>query len=269
MSFVWEFFQKNLGEFGETILYYLNELGLFLNFVFQSLTWLFRKPFRKEVFIKQMEFIGVKSTGIVMLVGLFSGAVFALQTAYAFEMFNAESLVGATVGIALARELAPVFTALMVVARAGSAMAAEIGSMEVNEQVDAIRVMAIHPLQYLVAPRLLAGFIMLPMLNIIFLGIGLIGAYLVGINLLNIPEGPFLQQLYFVLDPSDIMQGLIKSAIFGFVLVAISTYQGMNAKGGAEGVGKVTTRAVVYSSVSILVLDYFLTTWILEYFPKF
>ncbi len=269
MSDVLEFFQKNLGELGEKLLRLLEALGYFFNFIFQSFVWLFRKPFRTHVFLKQMEFIGVKSIGIVLLVGLFSGAVFALQTGYAFALFNAESLVGATVGIALSRELAPVFTALMVVARAGSGMAAELGTMEVTEQVDALRSMAIHPLQYLVSPRLLAGILMLPLLNILFLVIGLLGAYFVGVNLLNIPEGPFLKQLYFILDASDIVQGLIKAACFGLVLTAISTYQGLSAKGGAEGVGKATTFAVVYSSVSILVLDYFLTTWILEYFPKF
>ncbi len=269
MSEVLTFFQKGIGELGEKVLHFLTELGLFINFVFRSLYWLFQKPFRTQVYLKQMEFIGVKSTAIVLLVGMFSGAVFALQTGYAFAMFNAESLMGATVGIALARELAPVFTALMVVARAGSAMAAELGTMEVTEQVDALRSMAIHPLQYLVTPRLLAGVLMLPLLSGLFLAIGLVGAYFVGVDLLNIPEGPFIQQLNFILDASDILQGLIKAAVFGFVLTAISTYQGMTAKGGAEGVGRVTTKAVVYSSVSILVLDYFLTTWILEYFPKF
>ncbi len=262
-------FQKSVGVFGERVQDYLLALGQFIDFVLRSLGWLFRRPFRSQVYLKQMEFIGVKSTGIVMLVGLFSGAVFALQTGYAYKMVNAESLVGATVGLALARELAPVFTALMVVARAGSSMAAELGTMEVTEQVDALRAMAIHPLQYLVAPRLLAGFLMLPLLTVLFLGIGLMGSYFVGVDLLNIPEGPFIQQLNFVLDASDIVQGLIKAAIFGFLLTAISTYQGMSTKGGAEGVGKSTTCAVVYSSVCILVLDYFLTTWILELFPKF
>lgn len=245
------------------------EFGKFIEFVFKASAWIFRKPYRSAVYLKQMEFIGVKSTGIVMLVGLFSGAVFALQTGYAFAMFNAESMVGATVGIALARELAPVFTALMVVARAGSAMAAEIGTMEVTEQVDALRAMAVHPLQYLVSPRLLAGTLMLPLLTALFLGIGLMGAYFVAVGYLNIPEGPFIQQMNFILDAGDIVQGLLKSAVFGFVLTAISTYQGINTRGGAEGVGKATTRAVVYASVSILVLDYFLTTWILELFPKF
>lgn len=269
MSEVLVFFQRGMGELGGVILRVLSELGLFFNFVFHSVAWLFRRPFRAALFLRQMEEIGVKSTAIVLLVGIFSGAVFALQTGFAFSTFNAESLVGATVGVALSRELAPVFTALMVVARSGSSMAAEIGTMEVTEQVDALRAMAVHPLQYLVTPRLVAGMLMLPLLSALFLGIGLMGAYFVGVHLLSIPEGPFLQQLTFILDASDILQGLLKAAVFGFILAAISTYQGMSAKNGAEGVGRATTRAVVYSSVTILVLDYFLTTWILELFPKF
>lgn len=269
MTEVRAFFQRSIGGLGEKILQALEELGLFIHFISRALYWLFKKPFRSPLYWRQMEFIGVKSSPIVLLVGLFSGAVFALQIGYAFALFNAESLTGATVGIALARELAPVFTALMVVARAGSAMAAELGTMEVTEQVDALRSMAVHPLQYLVTPRLMSGVLMLPLLTGLFLTMGLLGSYFVGVHLLQIPEGPFIQQLHFILDASDIMQGLIKAAIFGFVITAISTYQGMKASGGAEGVGKVTTRAVVYSSVSVLVLDYFLTTWILELFPKF
>lgn len=269
MTEVLALFQRGLGSLGDRVLAILSALGDFCDFTLRSLAWLFRPPFRSQIFFKQMEYIGVKSIAIVLLVGVFSGAVFALQTGFAFSTFNAESLVGATVGVALARELAPVFTALMVVARAGSGMAAELGTMEVTEQIDALQAMAIHPLQYLVSPRLVAGVLMLPLLSAMFLGVGLMGAYFVGVHLLTIPEGPFVQQLTFVLDASDIVQGLLKAAIFGFVLAAVSAYQGMKARNGAEGVGRATTRAVVISSVSILVLDYFLTTWILEFFPKF
>ncbi len=269
MTEVLAFFQRGVGGLGDKIIRLLTELGLFIRFVMDAVAWLFRPPYRVSLFLRQMEYIGVKSIPIVLLVGLFSGAVFALQTGFAFATFNAESLVGATVAVALARELAPVFTALMVIARAGSGMAAELGTMEVTEQIDALQAMAIHPVQYLVSPRLLAGFLMLPLLTVMFLAIGLWGAYFVGIHLLRIPEGPFVQQLTFILDASDIIQGLLKAAVFGFVLAAVSTYQGLAARNGAEGVGKATTRAVVVSSVAVLVIDYFLTTWILEFFPRF
>ncbi len=244
-------------------------LGEFLLFSANALRWLFRRPFRWAVLTRQMEFIGVRSAWIVLLVAGFSGGVFALQTGDAFRLFNAEALVGSTVAIALARELAPVFTALMVVSRAGSAMAAELGTMKVTEQVDALLTMAINPVQYLVVPRVVSGFLMVPLLTGLFDVMGILGSYVVGVFLLEIPEGPFLNQMEFYLDASDIVQGLLKSAVFGLALTLICTHQGLKAKGGAAGVGQATTRAVVISSVTILLLDFFLTTWILEYFPKF
>lgn len=262
-------FNRIFSPIGAPLIRLTQTLGEFIFFVGKAFGWLFRPPFRFSLFLKQMEFIGVKSIWIVMLVGAFSGGVFALQTHSAFALFNAESLVGATVGISLARELAPVFTGLMVIARAGSAIAAELGTMKVTEQVDALTVMAVNPIQYLVVPRMVAGFFMLPLLTGIFNAIGILGSYVVGVQLLNIPEGPFRTQLETILDPSDIVQGLIKAAIFGFFLVALATFQGLRTTGGAEGVGRSTTRAVVLSSVTILILDYFLSSWILEYFPKF
>ncbi len=148
-------------------------------------------------------------------------------------------------------------------------MAAEIGTMQVSEQVEALTTMAINPVQYLVTPRLVAATLMLPLLTGLFVVIGIGGAYWVGVHYLDIPEGPFIQRLKFYLDASDIVQGMLKSALFGFMLAAISTYQGFHTTNGAEGVGRSTTRAVVVSSVTILILDYFLTTWMLELFPKF
>ena len=190
-----DFLNRILGAFGKRIVRAVSGVGDFFLFVASAWGWMLRPPYRFSVLFRQMEFIGVKSIGIIMLVGTFSGAVFSLQTGYAFGLFNAETLVGATVGIALARELAPVFTGLMVVARAGSAMAAELGSMVVTEQVDALHTMAVNPVQYLVVPRLVAAVLMLPLLNAIFLAMGILGSYFVGVYLLNIPEGPFMTQL--------------------------------------------------------------------------
>ncbi len=245
----------------------LARLGDFTRFAGQFFRWVTRKPFRARLVISQLNQIGVDSTPIIFLVSLFTGAVFALQTGYAFRMFNAETLVGSTVGLTLTRELAPVFTALMLIARVGSSMAAEIGTMKVTEQVDALESMAINPFHYLVVPRVFGAMIMTPLLSVLFNIVGIIGAYLVGVMLLEIPEGPFFSRLEYYVDPKDLYGGLIKAFIFGFVFSVISCYQGYQTKGGAKGVGISTTKAVVYSSVAILVVDYFLTQWILEIFP--
>lgn len=242
-------------------------LGDFMDFVRQVIFWTIRPPYRPSLLLKEIEKIGVKSTMIVTLVGLFSGMVFALQSGSSFRLFGAETLVGATVGIALTRELAPVFTALMIVARAGSAMAAEIGTMQVTEQVDALQSMAINPIQYLVAPKVIATTLMTPLLTGLFNGIGMVGAYLVSTSLLDIPEGPYIQRFRHFVDPEDIYQGLIKAFIFGFLLSLIACYKGFRTQNGAEGVGRATTQAVVLASVSILVSDYFLSTWLLQIFP--
>ncbi|HEX5036468.1 MAG TPA: ABC transporter permease [bacterium] len=245
----------------------VREIGEFLIFFRSSFAWLFARPFRRDVFFRQLEFIGVRSLPIIALTGTFTGMVFGLQTGYAFRTFNAQIFVGSTVGLALTREIGPVFTALMVAARAGSAMAAEIGTMKVTEQVDALSAMAVNPLHYLVVPRVVAATIMLPLLAGIFSLIGVVGAYFVAVHLLHIGPTVFMQKLTYYVDADDVIGGLIKAAIFGGVLGLISCQRGYRTSGGAEGVGRSTTQAVVASSVAILVLDYFLTSWILELFP--
>lgn len=242
----------------------VEQIGLFFYFALQFFRWIPEKPFRWRLLVGQMNIIGVDSTPIILLVSLFTGAVFALQTGYAFRLFNAETLVGATVGLSLTREIAPVFSALMVTARAGSSMAAELGTMRVTEQIDALEAMAVHPLHYLLVPRVLSTTIMMPLLTTVFNFVGFLGAYLVGVVLLDIPEGPFLMRMKQYVETDDLFAGLFKSAVFGFLLSTISCYQGYKASGGAAGVGLATTRAVVISSVTILVVDYFLTQWILE-----
>lgn len=253
---------------GRQILLTVNALGDWCRFVWDAIVWMFRPPLRFDQFIRQMEFVGVKSIGIVMLTSVFTGAVFALQTGRVYALFNMESMVGATVGMSLTREIGPVFAAIMVTARACSAMAAELGTMRVTEQIDALETMAVNPVQYLVVPRIIACTVMVPMLTMLYNFVGVIGSYIVSINLLGIDEGPFMNRLYFYVDADDIWGGLIKAAIFGFLIATISCYMGFNTKGGAKGVGRATTRAVVYSAVTILVTDYFLTTWILEYLSK-
>ncbi|MCF8067577.1 MAG: ABC transporter permease [Desulfobacterales bacterium] len=221
--------------------------------------WLFRKPFRLKEILKQMEFVGTNSLVVVLITGTFTGMVLAIQSYYGFRKFGGESLVGATVALAITRELGPVFTALMVTGRAGSAMAAAIGTMRVTEQIDALYTMSVNPVQYLVVPRVVASIIMLPFLTIVSDFIGIAGGYFVGVKLLDINSGIFMARIYDLLVVDDIINGLIKSAVFGFILSLIGCYKGFYTTGGAEGVGKATTQAVVMASVTILVSDYFLT----------
>jgi phospholipid/cholesterol/gamma-HCH transport system permease protein len=206
----------------------------------------------------------VNSLSVVGLTSLLTGMVLAMQTYYAFRMFSAESLVGATVALSMTRELGPVITALMVTGRAGSAMAAEIGSMRVTEQIDALRVMAVSPVQYLVMPRILAGLIMVPLLTVLSDFIGVIGGYLIGVKLLGINSGIFLGRIYDLVEPGDLYNGLTKAAIFGVILTLVGCYKGYYTSGGAEGVGRATTSAVVVSSVLILTADYIMTALLME-----
>jgi len=238
----------------------LKELGDIGIMFFQSVYWTFRRPFKLNYIFKQMEFIGVNSLVVVIITGTFTGMVLALQSYYGFRKFGAEGLVGTTVALSMTRELGPVLTSLMVTGRAGSAMAAELGSMRVTEQIDALTVMALNPVKYLVAPRVVASFLMFPVLTSISNFVGIIGGYLVGVKLLGINEGAFINKIIKYLDLEDIYNGLIKAAVFGVIMSVISCYKGFYTKGGAEGVGKSTTEAVVLSSVTILITDYVLTS---------
>ena len=240
--------------------YAASEFGRVCFMLMEVAYWTFRRPFKFNYLFKQMEFIGVKSLGIVIITGGFTGMVLALQTYYGFRRFSSEGLVGVTVALSMTRELGPVLTALMVTGRAGSAMAAELGSMRVTEQIDALTVMALSPVKYLVVPRVLASLFMVPMLTVIADFVGIIGGYFVGVKLLGINEGIFINKIVRYVDLEDIYNGLVKAAVFGLILSLISCYKGIYTKGGAEGVGKATTEAVVVSSVTILISDYVLTS---------
>jgi phospholipid/cholesterol/gamma-HCH transport system permease protein len=224
----------------------------------QATAGLFRRPFRLRLFLEQMEFVGVGSLPIILLVGFFSGAVSAQQAISALRIFNQERFVGATVGLSLAQELAPVFTALMITARAGSGMATELGSMRITEQIDALTTFAVDPIQYLITPRIVATILMMPIMTMVFNIVGLFGAYLYSIYLENIDLGQFLEQFTYWTDPKDYIIGATKAAVFGLTLSVASCFQGFYVRGGAKEVGLATTRAVVAGSVSVLVSDYFL-----------
>ena len=244
---------------GRPFILILEEFGRILFLFLSTVSWLFRPPFRFRVIFKQMEFVGVGSLPVVLITGTFTGMVLAIQTYYGFRMFGGESLVGATVALSMTRELGPAITALMVTGRAGSSMAAEIGTMRVTEQIDALYTMSVSPVQYLIMPRVVAGIIMLPILTVTSDFIGILGGYFVGVHLLNINSGIFIARIIEFVDLNDIFNGLIKSAFFGLILSLVGCYKGFYTTGGAAGVGRATTQAVVYASVSILISDYFLT----------
>jgi phospholipid/cholesterol/gamma-HCH transport system permease protein len=237
----------------------LDEMGRMALLFRDACAWSVRPPFRLRLILRQMEFVGASSLFVVGLTSLFTGMVLALQTYHAFRLFSAENLVGAVVALSMARELGPVITALMVTGRAGSAMAAEIGTMRVTEQVDALTVMAVPPVQYLVAPRLIAGFVMLPLLAALADLIGVAGGYLVGVRMLGINSGLFLGKIYEMVEIGDILNGMGKAAVFGVILTLIGCFKGYTTSGGAEGVGRATTAAVVWASVAILAADYVMT----------
>jgi phospholipid/cholesterol/gamma-HCH transport system permease protein len=222
--------------------------------------WGIRPPFRFRLFFEAMEFVGVQSLFIVGLTGLFIGMVFGIQLVDGFRDFGAENQTGAVVGMALARELSPVFTALMVSSRAGSAMSTELGSMRVSDQIDALLTMAVNPVQYLVVPRVVAGLVMMPVLSMIFNLVGIFGAWLVCVQLLGLDHGIFVDKVRWFVDAADLRQGLIKAAAFGLAVALISCRHGFFAKGGAAGVGQATTSAVVQSAVTVLALDYIITS---------
>ena len=247
---------------------FVEVLGQHMILLFSVIRWALRPPYRLVVLLEAMVFIGFESLPIVLLISLFVGAVFALQLSSALKTFQAQAFTGATVGLALARELAPVFTSIVVSARAGAGIATELGSMRITEQIDALATMAVNPVQYLIVPRVIAGTVMLPLLAMLFNVVGMCGAYVVAVGVQNVDRGIFIEKAQWLLDPNDITQGMVKSVVFGCVLTLIACQQGYNASGGAKGVGVATTRSVVGSFVTILVLDYFLIDLWLTLFQR-
>lgn len=239
----------------------LAEIGMVFRLLWETILWGIRPPYRFWLVVAMCEFIGVESMTIVGLTGTSVGAVFGLQLVEGFRRLGAENQTGSVVSIALARELAPVFSALMVSARAGSAMATEIGSMRVTNQIDALTTMSVSPVQYLVFPRVLAGLLMCPILALFFYFVGFGGAYFVAVKIYGLDGGIFLERMRWYVDAKDLLQGLTKAAVFGVTLTIVSCRQGYFASGGAAGVGLATNRAVVQSAVAILLLDYFVTTF--------
>lgn len=239
----------------------ISKLGEVFTFIFRGLMHCFLPPFYPKLIFKQILQIGYYSLPVVGLTAIFSGAVLALQSYSGFSRFNAESTIATVVVLSITRELGPVLAGLMVAGRVGASMAAEIGLMRVTEQIDALRTLSTNPFKYLVAPRLIAGIIMMPFLVLIADIIGVMGGYLVSVYSLGFASGPYLSNSFKYLEVMDVVSGLVKAGFFGFIISAIGCYCGYNSNRGAEGVGRATTNAVVFSSILILLMNYIITGW--------
>ena len=250
-----------LDTFGTKVFRMVEDLGNIFVLLLQCLAWLFRPPSEIRNIVKQMEEVGIKSMPVVLVTAAFTGMVLALQSWSGFQRFQATSFVGSVVALSITRELGPVFAGLIVSGRVGASMAAELGTMKVTEQIDALVTLATNPVKYLVVPRVVASTLVLPVLVIFADLVGILGGYFVSVYLLGANPYVYTEKTYQYLQSWDIYTGLIKAAVFGFLIALISCYNGFIAEGGAEGVGRATTRAVVASSMTVLVSDYFMTSF--------
>jgi phospholipid/cholesterol/gamma-HCH transport system permease protein len=250
---------------GEETLYYLEQAGRMGLFLAACLLSIFKPPYKLYPIIRQVHFIGARSVFVILFTGAFTGMVLGLQGYYTLSKFGSEGLLGSAVALSLIRELGPVVAALMVIGRAGSAICAEIGIMRNSEQIDALECMAIDPFKYLMAPKFVAGVVAMPLLTAIFDVVGILGGYLIGVRLLGVNDGTYFQSMYTSVEWQDVKMGLVKSLVFGLLLVWIAAAKGyylhLERSGGfgAEGVSRTTTDAVVLSSVAVLVWDYLIS----------
>ena len=248
-----------LGYLGGLFIRFLQESGKITTLFGQTVVFIFRRPFDVRGMFDQMEEIGVRSIPVVIITAAFTGMVLALQSFTGFKRFHAETLVGTVVALSVTRELGPVLTGLMVSGRIGSSMAAELGTMRVTEQIDALYTLATNPIKYLIVPRLLAALIMMPVLVVFADLIGIAGGYFVSVKVLGSNPHIYLERTWNYLVFNDIYSGLLKACIFGIIIAIISCYQGFYTQGGAEGVGRATTKAVVLSCLLILIFNYIIT----------
>lgn len=244
---------------GSKTLSLANQVGTFCIFIYETIKIALTSIPRVNAILVQTERIGVQSLPIVILTGSFTGMVFALQSYVGFARFGAEQFIGATVALALIKELGPVLTGLMVTGRAGSAIAAELGTMQVSEQIDALKTLHIDPFSYLIVPRIVAATLIMPFLALICMVCGIAGGYVVCAQLLDVNTQEYIANIATFVDLKDIVGGLLKSLFFGFLISLIGCYKGYCANGGARGVGLATTQAVVAGSVAVLITNYVLT----------
>ncbi|MEI8296061.1 MAG: ABC transporter permease [Alphaproteobacteria bacterium] len=244
---------------GRVFLVFMAHTGRFSLFVGTAIMHVFLPPWYWRQLLRQLLHMGYFSLPVVGLTAIFSGMVLALQSYTGFSRFDAESAIATVVVLSMTRELGPVLAGLMVAGRIGAATAAEIGTMRVTDQIDALRTLSTHPFKYLVVPRLIAGITMLPILVLIADIIGVFGGYLVSVYKLGFNPANYLHQTVKYLEVEDVTSGLIKASFFGFIIALMGCYQGYYSSRGAEGVGRATTNAVVASSILILVSNYILT----------
>ena len=244
---------------GRWMLGFLRQTGQLSIFTGRAVMHLVTPPWYARIMGRQMLEIGFYSLPVVGLTAVFTGMVLALQSHTGFARFSATGAVATVVVISMTRELGPVLASLMVAGRVGAAMAAELGTMRVTEQIDALTTLSTNPFKYLIAPRILAGVIMLPCLVLIADVIGVFGGYLIGTYKLGYNASDYLQRTVEYLQPLDVISGLVKAAVFGFIITLMGCYSGFNSAGGAQGVGQATRNAVVASSMLILTFNYILT----------
>ncbi len=237
-----------------------HQLGLLGLFLFDSLLALFTTKLKMNKLLSAMHFIGINSLSVVSLIGITGGAVLAIQSYIGLHRFGAEQFIGPVIFLSMVREFGPVFTAIMVIGRAGSAITAEIGTMRITEQIDALQTLNINTQQYLIVPRIIAGTITLPFLSIWCSAFGILAGYVTSVFILNINAETYMESIRSSAELSDILNGLMKALVFGFLLSLISTYKGFTTKGGAKGVGMATTQSVVFANVTIFVANYILTS---------
>lgn len=249
-----------LASIGRVFLDFLMATGRLTLFLIYSMIQGLQPPYYFRQILRQFWEIGYLSLPVVGLTAFFTGMVLALQSYTGFSRFNAEGAIASVVVLSMTRELGPVLAGLMISGRIGAAMAAEIGTMRVTEQLDALVTLSTNPQKYLIAPRLLAGVTMLPLLVLIADTVGVFGGYIVSVYRLGFNPASYLKQTFDFMEMGDVTSGLIKAAVFGFIISLMGCYHGFNSKGGAQGVGKATTYAVVSSSILILVANYFLTS---------
>jgi len=238
---------------------FLVYLGGLTILFYRSIFWLFSPSSRKRQILEQMNVIGVASFPIVVLISFFTGMVLALQSAYQMQKMSAEMYIASLVALSLTRELGPVLTGLIVAGRCGAAISAELGTMKVTEQVDALESMSMNPVHYLVVPRLFAMILMVPLLTIYADFFGILGGYIIGVGRLNITSAMYIKMTWDPLAIKDVITGLIKSVSFAGIICLVSCFEGLNSEGGAEGVGKATTSSVVRSFILIIIADCFFT----------
>lgn len=256
---VFMFFVSSVEAFGSIITRFLREVGVFTLFILATFRAMIRGPIRRSLMWQQMEFVGNKSLTIILISSFFIGAAVSLQIGTIFTLFGAQGVVGAANAKATVRELSPLITGFLLAGRVGASMTAEIATMKVNEQLDAMDAMGIDPVSYLVVPRLLASVLMLPLLVLIFNVVSQVASFIISTLVFNIDQGLFFTKMVEITDLGDVFMGIQKSVVFGAVISLVACRFGLQAKGGAKGVGSSTTNSVINILIILLLIDFFMT----------